>query len=56
MIGEIDRRIREAVRLSWRLQRKENGTRDTDQVEKQIRFLVDRALGDIKEDASLSII
>jgi len=54
MIGEIERRIRDAVRLSWTLQSKMSGAEATVEVEKQIRFLVDRALSDIREDASLA--
>ena len=49
-VGEIDARIREAIRLAWYTQSKSFSVENTDQVEKQIKALVKRALEDFKED------
>jgi len=49
-VGEIDARIREAIRLAWYTQSKVFSVENADQVEKQIKALVKRALKDFKAD------
>ena len=51
-ISVIDTRIRDAVRISWTVQRQEN--RSFDATENLIRRLVDRALRDLQDDANES--
>ncbi len=45
---QIDQQIRMAIQLTWMMLPKE--TKSIDEVEKQIRRLVDRALIDLRED------
>lgn len=49
-VGEIDARVREAIRLAWYTQSKTFSVNNAELVEKQIKALVNRALKDFKED------
>jgi len=46
--SQIDRQIRQAIQFCWMALPKEK--RNVDEVERQIRRLVDRALRDLRED------
>ena len=51
-ISVIDARIRDAVQISWTVQRQED--RSFEATENLIRRLVDRALRDLQDDANES--
>jgi hypothetical protein len=46
--GEVDRHVREAVQFAWLMLPKER--RNVDEVERQIRRIVERVLKDLRED------
>jgi hypothetical protein len=46
--SQIDHQIRQAIQLCWMALPKEK--RNVDEVERQIRRIVDRALRDVRED------
>lgn len=48
--GQVDEQIRQAIHLCWMMLPDDKKT--IDELEKQLRRIVDRALQDLREDAS----
>jgi hypothetical protein len=48
--GQVDQQVRQAIQMCWMMLPNENKT--VDELEKQFRRIVDRAINDLRDDAS----
>ena len=47
--GQVDQMVRHAIQICWMML--PEGSKNVDELEKQLRRIVDRAISDLREDA-----